>query len=70
MTTPLMSSVICAWCKTLIRRLDDPTTGTSHGICSACLEKYFPEPATLKHANCPREGSCLVTPNSEHTSIF
>ena len=36
-----MSQVICAWCSKFIRRLDDPRTGTSHGICQSCLKQYF-----------------------------
>ena len=65
-----MSQVVCAWCKTFIRKLDDPQVGISHGICSACLEKHFPEPVTLNHADCPRVGACLVNPNTGHVSIF
>ena len=38
-----MSKVVCAWCGKFIRRLDDRRTGTSHGICTECWQKHFPE---------------------------
>ena len=39
----MILTVICSWCKEVIRQGDAPADApVSHGCCEPCLRKHFP----------------------------
>ena len=55
--------VSCAWCHAdLGTREGHGESGTSHGICAACLVRYFPEMA--EEAEADDEGDCSLESQS------
>ena len=51
-------TVICSWCKKLMKQGDAPVGApVSHGCCRACAKKYFPLHYDEIVANLPEEES-------------
>lgn len=36
---------VCAWCKLVIKEATEQPVHVSHGMCSDCLERHYPEVA-------------------------
>ena len=36
-------TVVCAWCSRVLGTKPGPAGSVTHGICTDCIEQYFPK---------------------------